>query len=219
MLLISIDGVDLAGKTSLADALGDELRHRGLAIRRCRTLLARHHPLRWMFDQVPLLQRQADSSVITALFLAAHLFDHALVRLAAHHRRRSGGEPVVIWEGTVDRCVAAAVCGGAARAATWALAHRRWFLPADLGVVVHAPTLVRARRLSARPAPSTADARSVTDARFAAFTDAVITMAGRHARRLILDSSRHSPRQLARIVCDAVLAVGADSASRHRDVQ
>src|SRR5689334_11657670 len=72
--VVLIEGLDLAGKSTLVRNLQAKLKHRGISVRVSRNTLCPENPIAALADQLRL-DPQAGLLETGALFLAAHLWD------------------------------------------------------------------------------------------------------------------------------------------------
>src|SRR5712691_4604352 len=141
---ILVDGLDLAGKTTLTYAIIKALGERGIPAMRHRGMLAEHHPLeQWLMRTFPLV-RQPESSLVTTAFL---LGGYALDGLLAGIDPPQPPGTVMVQDGYADRTVAFGMAGGPYLAACLALRWPRIFAAFDIAVYLHAPAEARAARL------------------------------------------------------------------------
>ncbi|WP_307527632.1 hypothetical protein [Streptomyces umbrinus] len=202
---VLVDGIDMAGKTTLVHALVAELQARGYPAVRHRGMLSPHHPL------VPALRilsqaRQPDSWwTTTAYVFGGFLLDSLLVRFDPPLPRNK----VIIQDGYGDRMVAFGMAGGPYLAAALMLRWPHTLAPFDLAVYVHASPEARAQRLDqGREHIDERDVRTVTDTtfteRFHAFH--VHGVGRRHRRLLVIDSSDRDPAEMAKEIADQLLS-------------
>lgn len=199
-LRVLVDGVDMAGKSTLVRALVAELEARGVPAVRHRGMLAGLHPLRQLSSA-----RQPDSWwTTTAYVVGGFLLDGLLVQILPPRPRGR----VIVQDSYGDRTVAFGMAGGPYLAAVLALRWPRVFARFDLAVYLHASHEARAARLGqGRGHIDVRDERTVRDTafteRFHAFH--VHGMGRRHDRLMVLDSSLRSPADMAREIADRLL--------------
>ncbi len=112
---VLVDGVDLAGKTTLVNALVEELSTRGVPAVRHRGMLAAHHPLEKALRQLSSA-RQPDSWWTTAAYLwGGFALDALLVRWDEPHPPGA----VIIQDGYVDRTAAFGIAGAPTSRLAW----------------------------------------------------------------------------------------------------
>ncbi|MFB7124578.1 hypothetical protein [Kitasatospora sp. NPDC056273] len=205
MLLVMVDGIDLAGKTTLVEAVVRYLAERGVVARRHRGMLARRHPLdrplRWLS-----MARQPDSALTTTAYLfAGFALDNLLARVQPP---AAEGCEVLIQDAYVDRTVAFGIAGGPYLAARAALRWPQMFASFDLAVHVTADIKTRAERLHGRDHVDVRDLRSAQDEPFAnRFHHALAVMGRRHRRLITVDTTGRDVTDVAREVGDAILAL------------
>ncbi|MFJ5819334.1 hypothetical protein ACIQGT_36400 [Streptomyces sp. NPDC093108] len=142
-LRVLVDGVDMAGKSTLVQALVAELEERGVPAVRHRGMLAGLHPLQPLLRQLSSA-RQLDSWwTTTAYVVGGFLLDGLLVRLLPPRPR----DRVIVQDGYGDRTVAFGMAGGPYLAAALALRWPRAFARFDLAIFLHASHEARAARL------------------------------------------------------------------------
>jgi dTMP kinase len=114
---------------------------------------------------------------------------------------------VLVQDGYADRAVALGMAGGPYLAACLALRWPRVYAPFDVAVYLHAPAVIRAARLAARPDADVNDFRSVRDTEFAdTFTTMLVRgMGRRHRQLLVFDTSQHAPEEMAAAVTALLL--------------
>ncbi|MFJ4191904.1 hypothetical protein [Kitasatospora sp. NPDC089509] len=203
---ILVDGLDMSGKTTTVQTLISLLDDCGIPAVRHRGMLAQHHPVEPLLKRLPLV-RQAESSAITAAFLAGgYALDAALVRLDPPRT----GDAVLIQDGYVDRTLAFGMAGGPYLTAALGLWAARWFARFDVAVYLHARPEVRRARMESRDKVDFADRRSVEDEAFATrFNAALLHGVGRRhgSRLLVFDTAEHRPEEIAeRVLAKAGLA-------------
>ena len=215
---ILVDGLDLSGKTTLVDTLLESLAARGVPAVRHRGMLAEHHPFEHLLKKLPLA-RQADSSGITAAYLAAGFaVDAALVPFDPP---RTGGA-LLIQEGYADRTMAVGLAGGPYLPAALALWASRCFATFDLAVFLHASPDVRRHRIADRAHPDAGDRRSVEDEGFARRFDTALLhhLGRRHRRVLTFDTGQFRPQEIAeQILSTVALPAPAAVLGRHDGVR
>ncbi|MEV7928548.1 hypothetical protein [Kitasatospora sp. NPDC088779] len=211
-LLVCVDGIDLAGKSTLVRALVAELQRRGRTARRHRGMMARRHPLDRLLRHLSSA-RQPDSWLTTTAYLiGGFALDSLLVRGG---RRKAKEVDVIIQDGGVDRTAAFGIAGGPYRAARVALRWPGVFARCDLAVHVTAGIETRAERLARRIAEGhhvdVRDHRAAGDAAFSArFHSALAVMGRRHRRLIALDTTDRDPQEMASELADRILALPGD---------
>ncbi|MFF1678429.1 hypothetical protein ACFVYG_20620 [Streptomyces sp. NPDC058256] len=201
---VLVDGVDMAGKTTLVQALVAELEARGQPAVRHRGMLCPHHPLAWALRTLSQARQPDSWWTTTAYVFGGFLLDSLLVRINPPRPRNR----VIIQDGYGDRMVAFGMAGGPYLAAALVLRWPQVLAPFDLAVYVHASPEARARRLhQGRGHIDVRDVRTVKDMafteRFHAFH--VHGVGRRHRRLLVLDSSEREPAEMAREIADELL--------------
>jgi dTMP kinase len=203
-LRILVDGVDLAGKTTLVHALVAELESRGVPAARHRGMLSPHHPLDRALRQLSSARQPDSWWTTTAYLIGGFLLDSVLVRFDPPRPRNR----VLVQDAYGDRTVAFGMAGGPYIASALALRWPKALSPFDLAVYLHASPQAREARLGqGRDHLDVRDERTVHDRvfseRFHAFH--VHGMGRRHERLLVLDSTSRSPEDLAREIADQVV--------------
>ncbi|GAA2254409.1 hypothetical protein GCM10010232_49350 [Streptomyces amakusaensis] len=204
-LRVLVDGVDMAGKTTLVRALVAELEHRGVPAVRHRGMLAGLHPLQPLLRQLSSARQPDSWWTTTAYVFGGFLLDSLFVRLLPPRPRGR----VIVQDSYGDRTVAFGMAGGPYLAAALALRWPRAFARFDLAVFLHASPQARAARIGlGRDHIDARDERTVHDTafteRFHAFH--LHGMGRRHDRLMVLDSSSRSPGDMAREIADRLLA-------------
>ncbi|MBD0692473.1 hypothetical protein BG452_01895 [Streptomyces sp. CBMA123] len=199
------DGIDLAGKTTLVEAVVRYLADHGVVARRHRGMLTRWHPLDRSLRQLSMA-RQPDSAFTTAAYLfAGFALDNLLMRVCPP---LAGGCDVLIVDGYVDRTAAFGLAGGPYLAARAALRWPGMFARFDLAVHVTADIKTRADRLHGRDHVDVRDLRSALDEPFSdRFHQALAVMGRRHQRLLVVDTTGREVTEVARVIADAILAL------------
>jgi thymidylate kinase len=194
--VVLIEGLDLAGKSTLVENLRRELTRRGIPVRVSRNALCRDNPIAALADQV---RRDPHAGLVEtgALFLAAHLWD-------ARHFTAPPDSTVHLQDSCWLRTLAyhtfretPAIPEQLARAA-------RYFPRFDLAVLLTAGVAERKRRLVQRQheqpgANDEGDHAVVRDPRrFLAIECELIRLASAIARARVLDTTDLAPQELLR---------------------
>ncbi|WP_019061468.1 hypothetical protein [Streptomyces prunicolor] len=201
---VLVDGVDMAGKTTLVEALVAELEGRGRPAVRHRGMLCPHHPLAWALRGLSQARQPDSWWTTTAYVFGGFLLDSLLVRVDPPRPRNK----VIVQDAYGDRMVAFGMAGGPYLAAALILRWPRLLAPFDLAVYLHASPEARARRLlQGRGHIDVRDERTVKDTKFTERFHAfhVHGVGRRHRRLLVLDSSKRAPDDMAREIADLLL--------------
>ncbi|MFG1879579.1 hypothetical protein ACGFIV_32575 [Sphaerisporangium sp. NPDC049003] len=208
---ILIDGLDMAGKTTLVRALIAEFASRGISATRHRGMLAEHHPLEQVLRQLSSARQPDSWWTTTAYLVGGFALDSLLVRFDPPRPYNA----VIIQDGYADRTVAFGMAGGPYLAAALFLRWPKLLAPFDLAIYLHASPAARAKRIAGRDYVDCRDVRSVQDSAFAERFHAfhVHGMGRRHRRLLVVDSSDRKPGDMARVIADEAFALTRDGSS------
>ncbi|MFB7673173.1 hypothetical protein ACFC26_17365 [Kitasatospora purpeofusca] len=206
VLLVAVDGIDLAGKSTLIEATVHELGERGVSAARHRGMLTERHPLDRPLRRLSLARQQDSAFTTTAYLFAGFALDNVLARLRPPLHE---GCAVLIQDGYVDRTVAFGIAGGPYLAARAALRWPGLFAPCDLAVHVTADIGARARRLDAgREHIDVRDERSARDEPFSdRFHQALAAIGRRHRRLITIDTTDRDTAETAGELAGTILAL------------
>ncbi|MFF7249927.1 hypothetical protein ACFZBU_39260 [Embleya sp. NPDC008237] len=214
---ILVDGIDMAGKTSLVHAVVAEFERRDIAAVRHRGMLAEHHPLEAVLRRLSSARQPDSWWTTTAYLVGGFALDALLARVDPPRPRQA----VIVQDGYGDRTAAFGMAGGPYLAAALALRWPGLLARFDLAVYLHAPPQVRAKRMAGREHVDVRDERSVEDVAFAERFHAfhVHGMGRRHRRLLVIDSTKRRPDEMAVEIVDAALrtttGAGGDRRGEH----
>jgi thymidylate kinase len=197
---IVIEGADLTGKTTVAEALTLELRTVG-DVSLCKGRIVAN-PLHAMLEWFPA-GNFARSALLNAGYLVASLFDGVLLAL----RRQP---PIVLCESYVDRAIAWGVGGRLSLVPLLALRWPDLFVRFDIVVLLHAPLRVRRARLTSRGTPNEVDRVSVEPFMHRRMAAALRKATRRHGRILRFNTSAVSCERICRDVLHAVTEMIAE---------
>ena len=133
-LRVLVDGVDMAGKSTLVRALVAELEARGVPAARLWGMLAGLHPLQPLLRQLSSARQPDTWWMTTAYVVGGFLLDGLLVRFLPPRPRGR----VIVQDSYGDRTVAFGMAGGPYLAAVLALRWPRAFARFGLAVFLHA---------------------------------------------------------------------------------